>query len=125
MQTEKSCNPLKDYSFFFKEIVAIMFYLTRPCLFINSEPILGAISPPQLGNRLTGRKEAACNIQGRPDILTFAGFSHLLSRPLLGLQQLLDALGLTRHVGRGSYAVSGDETCGGVRKEKGREVKVG
>lgn len=34
-----------------------------------------------------------------PVLLTFAGFGHLLSRSLLGLQQLLDSLWLTRHVG--------------------------
>lgn len=37
----------------------------------------------------------------RPSLLlTFAGFGHLLSRSLLGLQQLLDPLWLTRHVGQ-------------------------
>lgn len=35
---------------------------------------------------------------GGPSVLTLAGLGHLLGRSLLGLQQLLDALGLTRHV---------------------------
>lgn len=66
--------------------------------------------------RLIGRADT----QGRSDILTFAGFGHLLSRPLLGLQQLLDALGLARHVEAREAAVSGVESWGAKGRREGR-----